>query len=310
MANRGVSESAGCRRALCAATCAVAFGLACASDPGARDPVVSDRPRDDAYPALVWEGGFESAGARLNAIAYEAAGPGPHPTVILLHGFPGNERNLDLAQALRRGGWNVVFFHYRGAWGSGGDFGFGHALDDVIAVTRRVGSPDWSSEHRADPRRIALVGHSMGGMLAIAAAAELPEAVHCAVGLAAANLVGRVPPDPGAPDAARTAGYLDVAMQGRLEGTSGERLVGELVVARERFDLTARADELADRPLLLVAGARDRVVPESTAHDLAAAVTRAGGDARVVVLDADHAFSSKRIALARSVLAFLDDGCR
>ncbi len=310
MATTGVSEGAGCRRALCAATCAVAFGLACASDPGAPDPVVSDRPRDDAYPALVWEGGFESAGARLNAIAYEAAGPGPHPTVILLHGFPGNERNLDLAQALRRGGWNVVFFHYRGAWGSGGDFGFGHALDDVIAVTRRVGSPDWSSEHRADPRRIALVGHSMGGMLAIAAAAELPEAVHCAVGLAAANLVGRVPPDPGAPGAARTAGSLDAAMQGRLAGTSGERLVGELVVARERFDLTARADEFADRPLLLVAGARDRVVPESTAHDLAAAVTRAGGDARVVVLDADHAFSSKRIALARSVLSFLDDACR
>ena len=31
-----------------------------------------------------------------------AAGAGPHPTMLLLHGLPGNERNLDLAQAARR----------------------------------------------------------------------------------------------------------------------------------------------------------------------------------------------------------------
>ena len=38
--------------------------------------------------------------------------------VLLLHGFPGNEKNLDLAQDLRADGFNVLFFHYRGAWGS------------------------------------------------------------------------------------------------------------------------------------------------------------------------------------------------
>jgi uncharacterized protein len=35
--------------------------------------------------------------------------------VLLAH-----QRNLDLAHAMRRAGWNVVFFHYQGAWGSGG----------------------------------------------------------------------------------------------------------------------------------------------------------------------------------------------
>ena len=33
--------------------------------------------------------------------------------MILLHGFPGNERNLDSPQALRRAGMNVLFFDYR-----------------------------------------------------------------------------------------------------------------------------------------------------------------------------------------------------
>lgn len=52
---------------------------------------------------------FESHGNRLNGIVYLANGAGPHPTVVLLHGFPGNEKNLDLAQALRRDGFNVLF---------------------------------------------------------------------------------------------------------------------------------------------------------------------------------------------------------
>ena len=63
-----------------------------------------------------------------------ANGKGPHPTVILLHGYPGNEKNLDLAQSLRRAGYNVVFLHYRGAWGSQGDYSIGGQADDVAAV--------------------------------------------------------------------------------------------------------------------------------------------------------------------------------
>ena len=52
-----------------------------------------------------------SHGALMNAFVYIAAGPGPHPVVILLHGFPGNERNLDLAQDMRRAGWDVLYFN-------------------------------------------------------------------------------------------------------------------------------------------------------------------------------------------------------
>jgi len=153
---------------------AAAGGLACGVPDGGADPVVTDPPVDPAHPPRLWEGAFWSDGAALGAIAYEASGPGPHPTVVLLHGFPGNERNLDLAHALRRGGWNVVFFHYRGAWGSEGDFAFVNALEDVLAVVRQVRAPEWAAAHRVDPDRVALVGHSMGGFMALAAATEGP----------------------------------------------------------------------------------------------------------------------------------------
>jgi len=49
-----------------------------------------------------------SHGELMNALVYIAAGAGPHPVVILLDGFPGNERNLDLAQDMRRAGWDVL----------------------------------------------------------------------------------------------------------------------------------------------------------------------------------------------------------
>jgi len=54
--------------------------------------------------------------------------------VILLHGFPGNDRNLDLAQALRRDGFNLLFFIYRGARGSEGTYTFTHVIEDVGAA--------------------------------------------------------------------------------------------------------------------------------------------------------------------------------
>ncbi len=283
--------------------------LSCAGNGNQSHPAFFDAPDHAVHPARMWEGSFESEGAQMNAIAYEAAGEGPHPTAILLHGFPGNERNLDLAHVLRRGGWNVVFFHYRGAWGSGGDFGFNNALEDVRAVIEQVRAPEWARAHRVDAGRIGLVGHSMGAFLAISAAAQEPE-VDCVVAIAAADL-GRYASggDDEAADHA-AAERFDSMLDGRLAGTSGDDLVGEINANPDQFDLKQKAPAVADRPVLLVAGARDEVAPVADQQALSEAITAEGGDARVVVLDADHGFSSTRVALAKNVLEFLDRKCR
>jgi dipeptidyl aminopeptidase/acylaminoacyl peptidase len=93
--------------------------------------IAQDPAPDKANPARFETFQLPSHGALLNAIVYVAAGPSSHPTVVLLHGFPGNEKNLDLAQSLRRAGWNVLFFNYRGSWGSPGEFSFTHCLEDA-----------------------------------------------------------------------------------------------------------------------------------------------------------------------------------
>ena len=71
---------------------------------------------------------------KLLATLYSAGGEGPHPTVLLLHGIPGCEQNLDLAQAFRRAGFHVMTFHYSGSWGSSGNYSLQNDLDDAETV--------------------------------------------------------------------------------------------------------------------------------------------------------------------------------
>src|SRR5690348_10345315 len=98
-----------------------------------------------------------SHGALMNALVYVAAGAGPHPAVILLHGFPGNERNLDLAQDMRRAGWDVLYFNYRGSWGTPGDFSFSHGIEDTAAAVAYLRQPAIAKKLRLDPSRIVLI---------------------------------------------------------------------------------------------------------------------------------------------------------
>ena len=70
-----------------------------------------------------------------------AAGAGSHPTFVFFHGLPGNEKNLDLAQAVRRAGWNAITVNYRGSWGSPGQFRFDGNLEDAVAVLAFLRDP-------------------------------------------------------------------------------------------------------------------------------------------------------------------------
>ena len=273
------------------------------------DPVAMDAPAGEP-PAETPELQFSSEGALLNGYAHIAAGAGPHPTVLLLHGFPGNERNLDIAQALRRAGWNAFFFSYRGAWGSGGAFSFGNALADAAAVIAQLREPAFAKRYRVDPERIVLVGHSMGGAVALISAAERSE-VRCVASFAGANLGALADAVAASPEAtAAAAKRFEEWGEGRIRGISGELMLAELLAERERFRLTRHAAALARMPVLLVAGARDDVTtPEQNHAPLVAAIRAQRGTLTELILDADHQFSQTRIALTRALLDWLATSC-
>jgi pimeloyl-ACP methyl ester carboxylesterase len=273
-------------------------------DPGDVDP---------RHPPALAEVSFESHGALVNGLLYLAGGPGPHPTVLLLHGFPGNEKNLDLAQAVRRVGFNVLFFHYRGSWGSAGGFGFGNVVEDVAAALEFLRSEPARERYRVDGDRLALVGHSMGGFAALKGAA-LDRGVGCVAAIAPWDLsVLAKALETGPEAAASRAGFAALVDRlGPIREMSGAAAVEEILESRDDFDLKRLAGELRGKSILLIGGAHDGVLPPVVYFDplVAAYEGETGIDLTRVLLDGDHAFSWTRIALIRTVTDWLDQACR
>jgi pimeloyl-ACP methyl ester carboxylesterase len=269
--------------------------------------IASDPAPDKENPASMATVQVPSHGALLNGIVYVAAGAGPHPVVALLHGFPGNEKNLDLAQAIRRAGWDVLYFNYRGSWGSPGDFSFTHAMEDTQAAIAFLRDPAMAKKLRADSSRIVLIGHSMGGFMASYGAAQDP-AIQ-AVSMISAWDIGReglAALKAGNEEAAVKPLAASLAENGLspLAGCTAESLAREILANRSRWDFVDYAGKLAPRPVLITTS-DDGLAPSEGA--LADALRKAG-DTRVTLVHmaTDHGYSDHRIALETAVIEWLE----
>ena len=265
--------------------------------------ITADPAPDQANPAMMQVFQLPSHGAMLNALAYIAAGAGPHPVVILLHGFPGNEKNLDLAQAIRRAGWDVLYFDYRGSWGSPGDFSFTHSIEDTQAAIAYLRDPANAKRLHANPADIVLIGHSMGGFLAQIVAAQDPAIK--AVGLISAadmgvDTVEALPPDQRASALPQLAkGFAAEGMAPRA-GCTPDTLAREVIAHADAWNTVHLAPKLAPRPVLVITSS-DGLAPSNDAFFAALQKT---GDAQVqeIHLDTDHVYSDHRIALEQAIL--------
>jgi pimeloyl-ACP methyl ester carboxylesterase len=252
-------------------------------------------------------------GARLNGLVYLSSSAGPHPVVIFLHGYPGNERNLDLAQAARRAGYQAVFIDYRGNWGSGGTFSFAKALDDVRATLAWVRAPENAAKYHFNPARIALVGHSFGGWLALMTAGAEPPNL-CVAAMAAWNIgwdASRFDAHPN--EEAENLSYLRVTTDkagGPIRADADELLKGMKEHAAA-WDYLGQAAGFKTRPLLLVAATRDTPDEGPAMHaQFATAVRAAGGKlVRRLTFNDDHQFSSHRVELAGQLIRWLKTDC-
>jgi pimeloyl-ACP methyl ester carboxylesterase len=256
--------------------------------------------------------GIPSRGARLNALVYRAAGEGAHPVALFLHGFPGNEKNLDLAQAVRRAGWDAVYLDYRGSWGSGGTFSFANSLEDVAAALAWMRDPANASKHKFDTARIAIVGHSFGGWLALLTAGREPPPV-CVAAIAAWNAgwTARHLDGLGARDDLMKEFRDATDPAGGPLRTTADALMTELTSAPAAWDYLTQAASLKARALLLAAATRDSPDEDPAMHArLERAVREAGGTlVKSVTLDDDHAFSASRLRLAELLVDWLNGDC-
>jgi pimeloyl-ACP methyl ester carboxylesterase len=258
--------------------------------------IYTDPPADAAHPSGMIVLHIPSHGALINGIVYTPAGAGPHPTLVICHGLPGNEKNLDLAQAVRRAGWNAVTFNYRGSWGSRGSYSFTQNLEDANAVLAYLRVPENAVKLRIDTKKIVLAGHSMGGWVTAMTAAH-DHALAGAILISAADM-GQL----GKMEHSKLVAEMADNMEG-LAGVTAESMANEDARNAQVFAFVNAVHGLKDVPLLILS-ADDGLAPQT--DELIQAIKAEGGhNVKAIHVATDHGWSDHRIFLESTVIDWL-----
>ena len=204
-----------------------------------------------------------------------APGAGRLPGLVLSHGFPAGPRGAataaqtypQLADRLAaETGWVVLAFNFRGTGSSEGDFSLGGWVDDLRAAVDHLSKVDGVGG-------VWLAGASTGGALSLCVAATDPRVRGVATLGAPADF------EHWAGDA---KGLLDHARQvGAIQRASFPEDIGAWTRALRDTKPLARIGDIPPRPILIVHGEQDEVVPAEDARALADAA-HGGAELRII----------------------------
>lgn len=138
------------------------------------------------------------AGTLSGTLALPKEGKGPFPALLLLNGSGAQDRDCTIgsykpfrtiAEALAQKGYATLRLDDRTMGASIAPEGY-YGIEQLYADA--VTAMQWLAERpETAPGEIGLLGHSMGGALALLMAAENPETVKCVVALAAPAVPGK-----------------------------------------------------------------------------------------------------------------------
>ncbi|HEY4150333.1 MAG TPA: alpha/beta fold hydrolase [Chitinophagaceae bacterium] len=258
--------------------------------------VLRDIAWDKSAPAGMTELFIPSGNVRLAGFIYKANGPQKHPTLVLLHGYPGNERNLDLAQVVRAHGWNVIYFDYRGSWGSQGKFSFKNCVEDAVNVVAFC--KKYRDSLKIDTSNIVLFGHSMGGFVCLKALQQLP-GIKKGFALSTWD-IHKDMKDFKSEDELYAKMNKHFGEGYFVLNTPDKEIYGVVLKDPGYYILENGSTALADKQVVML--------DEHTGNKQLADALKAGNKAgfEYEVWKTDHPFTNKRVALIKKVLAFLD----
>lgn len=123
---------------------------------------------------------FKNKGAKLFGIFHRPLAPPPYPTIVFAHGLAGHKTGryrvyVDLATELCKRGFGVFRFDFRGSGDSEGDFETITPYDEVSDLLQAI--EFIKTDPDVDVNRIGLFGRSFGGIVAVLAAAKIPDTI-------------------------------------------------------------------------------------------------------------------------------------
>jgi pimeloyl-ACP methyl ester carboxylesterase len=267
--------------------------------------IYEDPAIDPAYPASQSYLHFSSQGSEVNGLIYRPAGAGPHPTIILLHGLPSYDGNLDLARTLQRDGWTVMTFHYRGLWGSAGAFTLGGGVADAHALLDQIEIPANAKAWGVNPGCVVVIGHSYGGYIAAAIAAASP-AVIGAVLIAPWDISydSRALAAESSRERASDQATMFAGIQRMATGITESSFANDIMHNGPDLNLAKLAVPLREKRLFVLTATRDD--PDDQAGSFLTSIKQHGGtQLSVVKMSTDHNFADHRIALEIAILRWL-----
>jgi pimeloyl-ACP methyl ester carboxylesterase len=259
--------------------------------------VLKDLTWDKDAPAGSTELFIPSGGSHLAGLIYRANGMAKHPTLLLLHGYPGNERNLDLAQVVRAHGWNVIYFDYRGSWGSGGKFSFKNCIDDVVNVVAFCNR--YQDSLKIDTSNIVLFGHSMGGWVCLKALQRLPQ-IKKGLALSTWNIADDFKRVMNKHELLSLANSSEIGPKYFVLNASLDELFSPVINERPYFQLVNDGMKLANKQVVML--------DEHGRNSQVAEVIEKNNNVyfNYEVWKTDHSFTNKRVSLMNKLIAFLD----
>jgi dienelactone hydrolase len=252
---------------------------------------------------------FQSKGANVRGLFYKASGVGPLSTVVLCHGFPGNNTDvLGLGERLMEEGFNALAFNYRGTWGSEGLFTIANSLEDVISAIRYVESISTVREFNVDPSSIAVMGWSYGGGMALLGSLNDPT-VRRAVCIAGGNLseVGRMMKESDEFKQAILKMVDQCISDSSFSSLPAEELFADVFADVDKYDLVKHVEALSNKNILIIGGWRDQ---ENTIEHHILPLYRAlqghgTKQVQIEIFDTDHSFTNASNKLADRIVSWL-----
>ena len=185
------------------------------------------------------------------------------PTIILLHGFPGNQISpLDLAENLSTKGFHVLVFNYEGSYNSEGYFSFENCIDNVVAAIDFVREEQNRKAFNIDTSRIVVCGYSFGGAIAIAGAIKNPK-IKFIIDIAGPDQSISIRKSANDPEF-RKLYYNNVAKSfgpdGPFRGNIAEVFERNMIIV-DQLDPLKNVEILKTRKILMIVGWQDSLSP-------------------------------------------------
>jgi dienelactone hydrolase len=189
--------------------------------------------------------------------------PPPWPAMVIVHGAgSAKENHADFGRACAAAGWLALAYDQRGH-GEGTDEMSAAAIADAAAIAGFVAGRDG-----VDPARVCIRGSSMGGFVAIHAAAVSPR-IAAAIAICPAG----------------EEHLLRGLREDTLEFRAGERGRADLAAWLGEHDLREAVELMGNKPLILLHAEGDERIPSEFSRELHG---RAAEPRKLIIVPGGH----------------------